>query len=94
MTRRGWWISLLVAVLLCVSPAVFLFAPPARAGDSARLTFLHVNDIYQIAPQDGQGGFAPLMTLLAAERAKHPRATTTFGGDLFSPSLPSASFKG
>ena len=92
---RGWWVFLFVAAFLCASPAlVLLCASPARAGDSARLTFLHVNDIYQIAPQDGQGGFAPLMTLLVAERAKHPRAITTFGGDLFSPSLLSASFKG
>lgn len=48
-----------------------------------------MNDVYQIAPQEGKGGFAPLMTLLAAERAKHPQAITTFGGDLLS-----ASFKG
>ena len=55
-----------------------------------RLTFLHVNDVYDISPEDGWGGLAELDTLLAIERAKNPEAIFTFGGDLISPSVISA----
>ncbi len=67
-------------------------AAPAWA---ERLTLLHVNDLYEIAPQRGKGGFAPLMTLLESERRRARGATiTTFGGDLISPSVMSALIKG
>ena len=69
--------------------------PPAGA---AKLTLLHVNDLYEIAPKRGRGGFAPLMTLLEAERATAAGAAgatvTTFGGDLISPSIMSALMQG
>ena len=42
----------------------------------------------------GIGGVAPLMTLLRRERAASANTITTFGGDLFSPSLMSALTKG
>jgi len=51
------------------------------------LTFLHINDVYEIAPVNGEGGFAPLMTLLRRERAQDAGAVTTVGGDFLSPSL-------
>ena len=72
---------LLAGVLLTVS--AFAQAAPTT------ITFLHVNDVYEIAPKRGKGGFAPLMTLLERERAASPHAITTFGGDLFSPSVMS-----
>lgn len=65
-------------------------APP----DGQTVTFLHFNDIYEISPREGRGGFAPLMTLLKAERAKASQSITTFGGDLLSPSLLSGVLKG
>ena len=37
----------------------------------ASITLLHSNDVYEIAPVKGQGGFAPFMTLLRAERARN-----------------------
>ncbi|HYE92974.1 MAG TPA: 5'-nucleotidase C-terminal domain-containing protein, partial [Terriglobales bacterium] len=40
------------------------------------------------------GGFAPLMTLLRRERAAATHTVTTFGGDLFSPSILSSITKG
>ena len=58
------------------------------------VTFLHTNDIYLIDQQDGHGGFPKLMTLLKQERAVNPNAITTFGGDLFSPSVMSGLTKG
>jgi 5'-nucleotidase / UDP-sugar diphosphatase len=58
------------------------------------LTILHINDVYEISPVDGKGGFAPLMTLLKAERARNPNNVFTFGGDLLSPSIMSGLTKG
>ncbi|MGH6914741.1 MAG: bifunctional metallophosphatase/5'-nucleotidase, partial [Geminicoccales bacterium] len=66
---------------------------PALA-EPVTITFLHTNDVYEIAPIDGQGGFAPLATLLEQERAKSEHSITTFGGDLISSSLLSGLTKG
>ena len=77
-----------------VSLLAVLAATPALA-EPETITFLHVNDVYEIAPDpDEGGGFAPLMTLLKAERAKNPHTVTTFGGDLISPSILSGLTKG
>ena len=62
--------------------------------DQVTITLLHCNDVYEIAPVAGAGGFAPFMTLLAAERARNPYTITTFGGDLLSPSMLSGLTKG
>ena len=84
-----WRIStarLLAGALLVVAAAVQ--AAPTT------ITFLHVNDVYEIAPKRGKGGFAPLMTLLQRERAASANTVTTFGGDLFSPSVLSGLTQG
>ena len=54
-TLRIAFARLLAGALLVVSTAA-LAAPTT-------ITFLHVNDVYEIAPKGGKGGFAPLMTL-------------------------------
>ena len=67
---------------------------PAAIAQDARVTFLHVNDIYMFEGRDGSG-LAPLMTLIKRERARAPGLTmTTFGGDLISPSLMSSLTRG
>ncbi|RED52034.1 bifunctional metallophosphatase/5'-nucleotidase [Aestuariispira insulae] len=66
----------------------------AAMAEPTRITFLHFNDLDRIAPKDAKGGFAPLMTLLAQERARAEHSVTTFGGDLISPSLMSGLTKG
>jgi 2',3'-cyclic-nucleotide 2'-phosphodiesterase (5'-nucleotidase family) len=81
-------ISAFVIVLLVVVWRGLAFAAPVT------VTFLHTNDIYLIDQQDGHGGFPKLMTLLKQERAANPNAITTFGGDLFSPSVMSGFTKG
>ncbi|MBI4968246.1 MAG: bifunctional metallophosphatase/5'-nucleotidase [Rhodospirillales bacterium] len=68
---------------------VLLAAPSARSEES-RITLLHFNDFYRLAPEKGQGGFAPLMTLIRAERARAPEALTILSGDFISPSLLSS----
>ena len=75
----------------------FLFAALfalAAAAAPAKLTLLHVNDVYQISPSGGHGGLAELMTLMEAERARNENTVATFGGDLLSPSVMSGLTKG
>ena len=73
---------------------VLLTVPAVAHADPTTITFLHVNDVYEIAPKRGKGGFAPLMTLLERERATSLHTVTTFGGDLFSPSVLSGLTQG
>ncbi|UCH75175.1 MAG: 5'-nucleotidase C-terminal domain-containing protein [Rhodospirillales bacterium] len=85
LRKSGAWPA--VAVLL-------LALPLAAAAEPTKITFLHVNDVYEISPKRGQGGFAELMSLLKAERAAAQHSITTFGGDLISPSVMSGLTKG
>lgn len=62
--------------------------------EQVRLTFLHVNDIYEYRPVEGKGGLAELLTVLERERGRNPNPVFTFGGDLLSPSLASNITKG
>ena len=74
--------------------AAFLLSAAGAFAQKLNLTLVHVNDVYEIAPIDGKGGFAPLMTLVKAERARNPNTIFTFGGDLISPSIMSGLTKG
>ena len=56
-----------VAFLIGVCLGALSLSAVAQTVD---LTLLHINDVYEIAAQRGQGGFAPLMTLLKQERAR------------------------
>lgn len=80
------------AVLAATGLALLL--PLAAQAEPTKITFLHVNDVYEISPKGGQGGFAELMTLLKQERAAADHSFTTFGGDLISPSVMSGLTKG
>ncbi|MCH8110641.1 MAG: 5'-nucleotidase C-terminal domain-containing protein [Proteobacteria bacterium] len=82
--------------LLATFVALLLFvgAPLAALAQSANLTILHVNDVYQISPQRGAGGLAELSTLLNKERARAENHVTTLGGDLLSPSVMSGLTQG
>jgi len=73
---------------------LILVLPFAALAEPTKITFLHVNDVYEISAKRGQGGFAELMTLLRAERAAAQHSITTFGGDLISPSVMSGLTKG
>ena len=83
---------MLVAVIVALALASSTFAqtPP----QIATVTFLHLNDVYEISPKQGRGGFAPLMTMLKQERATAPDAITTLGGDLIASSMMSGITKG
>src|SRR5436190_1167343 len=81
-----------------IHSAIFLLCivtyPGPALGQSATLTLLTVNDVYEITPVQGQGGLAELMTLLRAERATATHHLTTVNGDFLSPSVMSALLKG
>ncbi|MGQ0677359.1 MAG: bifunctional metallophosphatase/5'-nucleotidase [Rhodospirillales bacterium] len=96
LRRRAFLASALFALalpLLAALPAWGQTAP-AAAPVTAKVTFLHTNDVYEISPIKGWGGFAELMTALKKERAAAGASVTTFGGDLISPSLMSGMTKG
>ena len=82
--------------LLGAGLATLIFRPArAQPPGPVEVTFLHVNDVYEHAPQDGWGGLAELATLIDAERAAaRGPVVFTFGGDLISPSLASGETKG
>ncbi|MGH7267582.1 MAG: bifunctional metallophosphatase/5'-nucleotidase [Candidatus Rokuibacteriota bacterium] len=87
-TRSRLPLTTLVAVVLVAVLAT------AAGAQTATVTFLHLNDVYELSPKQGRGGFAPLMTLLERERAAAPDAITTLGGDLIGSSMMSGITKG
>jgi len=74
--------------------ALALLLAGAALAEPVTITLLHTNDVYEIAPKEGRGGLAELMTLLEQERASAAHSITTFGGDLISPSVLSGLTKG
>ena len=77
----------------CLVLAVAIIADAARA-ETVRITFVLVNDIYQMDDQlmaDGKrrGGYARLATVIKAERAKSRHVVFAHAGDMLSPSLMS-----
>ena len=87
-TRPRPLLTTLVALATLAVLATSAFA------QKATVTFLHLNDVYELSPKDGKGGFAPLVTLLKQERAAAPGAITTLGGDLIASSMMSGITKG
>jgi 5'-nucleotidase / UDP-sugar diphosphatase len=85
-------------VTCTIRSAIFLVLvamyPGAVWGQSASLTLLTVNDVYEMTPVQGKGGLAELMTLLRAERATATHHLTTVNGDFLSPSVMSSLVKG
>lgn len=77
----------LTACILALAGALASAAAAQDQRITARLTFLHFNDAYQISPRRGLGGLGPMATLIQRERARAPFSVLTFGGDLISPSL-------
>lgn len=85
MNRRQFLSGAVAALLLTGAPA---------AAEPARITFLHFNDVYEFLPGEDSGGLAAVKTVAERERAGHPGAILTFGGDLLSPSVASSMTRG
>src|SRR5262249_10655928 len=88
LTRRLFALAALTVLLVT-----------AAAAETTRVTFVLVNDIYQMSDQmtpDGRrrGGFARLAAVVKAERAKGGQVILAHGGDTLSPSLMSGIDKG
>jgi 2',3'-cyclic-nucleotide 2'-phosphodiesterase (5'-nucleotidase family) len=88
ITGTRYAVSIAALIVIIVLSIALAF------GQSATLTLLTVNDVYEITPVQGQGGLAELMTLLRAERATATHHLTTVNGDFLSPSIMSALLKG
>lgn len=73
--------------------AGFLFGQPA---DTVRVTFLHLNDVYQFTPVDGgkRGGLARVMTIRRQTLKDNPNTLMTLGGDTLSPSVETRTYRG
>ena len=75
-----------------------LLLPHAALSETAPTTihveFIHLSDVYELAPADQKGGLAEAAGLIRAERAKQINTIVTFGGDLISPSFMSSLTQG
>src|SRR5438132_906552 len=87
---RRFAAGILLIAILCASSA---------CAETARITFILVNDIYLMADQmlpDGErrGGFARLAAVVKAERARGANVIVAHAGDTLSPSLMSGLDRG
>lgn len=76
---------------------IILLAPVyAAAQQSATITILQVNDVYEISPVDNgkNGGLARVAARVKQERTRNPNSLFLIAGDFLSPSLDSKEFKG
>lgn len=85
----------LIHLNILLSVLFFTVSIPAQEAP-IRVTFLHVNDVYQFAPVDGgaRGGLARLLTLKEQIKAENPNTIFTLGGDTLSPSVETLTYKG
>jgi 5'-nucleotidase len=83
-----------VALILLLSIGVF--AQDKNPDTPVKVTFLHVNDVYQFMPVDAgkAGGLARLLTLKKQAMAENPHILFTMGGDTLSPSVETLTYKG
>lgn len=75
---------------------IFPIQAQKKADSQVKITFLHVNDVYQFMPVDGgeKGGLARILTLKKKIIAESPNTIFTLGGDTLSPSVETRTYKG
>lgn len=84
------------ALPVILGGAAGIVSPPSRASEAvARLTFLHINDVYRIGEdEEGRGGMARYAAVVKAERtragAENRYLICVHAGDTLSPSLMSS----
>jgi 5'-nucleotidase / UDP-sugar diphosphatase len=75
--------------------SLLLLAAPAFAAErKVAATLLVFSDIYEMAEQNGRGGFARVAGVVAPERARNRNTIVAFAGDTLSPSMLSSLDKG
>ena len=84
----------LVPILLVI--AACAATPESTADDSARLSFIHLNDTYRVgAVEDGKrGGFGRVVTVIREMQAEGAEVRILHGGDFLYPSLESQIWNG
>ena len=89
----GWKLCLpaqaeVEAILNLAVGAGMASAPEQLADPVVHMTFVHLNDVYEITPVSGgtEGGLARVATLRKQLLAQNPNTLTVLAGDLFSPS--------
>jgi 5'-nucleotidase len=94
MKKRFVISSFLVAATLIVAGCAAI--PESNADDSARLTFIHLNDTYRVgAVEDGKrGGFGRVVTVVRELQAEGREVHILHGGDFLYPSLESQIWNG
>lgn len=92
---KPWLVTLsLVASIILISLPAAARVGHSAAMPGATLTFMHFNDDYQLTPTGGLGGMDLLAGQIVAQRQMDPQSMLFFAGDLLSPSVESAVFKG
>jgi 5'-nucleotidase len=76
--------------------SLLLFSSLSIFAQTVRVTFLHVNDVYQFMPVEGgkRGGLARLQTLRKETLKENPNVIFTLGGDTLSPSVETRTYRG
>jgi 5'-nucleotidase len=87
---------LLFSVILGSFSVLAQQAASNPACETARVTLLHVNDVYQFVPAEGgaRGGLGRLLTLKKQAVKENPNTLFLMGGDTISPSVESITYKG
>ncbi len=69
--------------------ALFISCKTTQQQNIVPITFLHLNDVYEIAPLEGgkAGGMARVATVRKALVAENPNTLTVLAGDFLNPSL-------
>jgi 5'-nucleotidase / UDP-sugar diphosphatase len=87
--RPLFWRHAAALALLLVGVATAIGLPKAQAPTTAAVTFLHLNDVYEIGAVEGgrSGGLARVASIIdSARNTSGARVITTLGGDYLSPS--------
>ena len=81
--------ALFFVLLLSSCKTVKNVSTPGSDDGKITVTFVQINDVYEIAPMQGGkvGGVARVATLKKQELAKNPNTVMVMGGDFLSPSV-------
>ncbi len=80
--------GIMLLASFAIPAAVFWQSAQAAEADEVHLTFIHLNDIYEVTPVSGgtQGGMARVATLKKELLAENPNTFITLSGDIYGPS--------
>jgi len=80
--------GIMLLASFAIPVAIFWQSAPAAEADEVHLTFIHLNDIYEVTPVSGgtQGGIARVATLKKQLLAENPNTYITLSGDIYGPS--------